>query len=321
MRGTQSGPEVDSTERVLHRMFALHRAVMPAVLNLEIPVESYPGKHLGHYDKFAYIGVEHPNRPDMVIESPFFCSASADFIHIQKSPHCTSRTLKLLKLFRQYCLLLEDETEADPGGDKENILAQRISLRHRILQFESIQEPVKAESATDKDYLYECIRLTCLALIHLSDTCISGRTAFDPALTVLPILVGPQKLLPRPLANPIPTALPTALGRAFRKSPSPVHGWGPHMEGLLYWVSTVGTAISRGRLEYALFSSCNSKEIWDMAFIEDGRSWDEAIIPLQTFTWFQKICLKGEIEPLMRVVVQEREQQVISTTTLRALQK
>lgn len=310
MRGTQPSHEVNTIERVLNRMFALHRAVMPAVLNLEVPIANYPGQHLGHYNKFAYLGEEHPNRPDMVIESPFFCSAAADFIHIQKSPYCTLGTLDLLKKFRRYYLLLEAETEVAPGWEKECLLVQRTALRRKIIQCEPIHVATKADSRarpSDKDYIYECIRLTCLALIHLSDTCISGRTAFKPGPPAVPIPIGPQKILPVPITNPLPTDLPTALGRAFRHSPSPIHGWGTQMEGLLYWISTVGTAISRGRPEYALFSSINAKTIWDMGFIEDGRSWDEAIIPLRTFTRFQGMCLKGDIDPLMWVEEQEEK--------------
>jgi hypothetical protein len=152
----------------------------------------------------------------------------------------------------------------------------------------------------DMDYIYECVRLTCLALIHLSDTCVSGRTAFNPSTTIA-IPIGPSRILPQRITNPPPSSLPSALSRAFRHTPSPIHGWGAQMEGLLYWISTVGTAISRGRPEYALFSSVNSKSIWDMGFIEDGRSWDEAIIPLWTFIRFQGMCLKKEIERLMWV--------------------
>ena len=307
-RETQPPREIDNTERVLNRMFALHRVVMPAVLNLEVPLDDYPGQHLGHYNKFAFLGEEHVSRPDMVIESPFFCSVKADFVHIRKSPYCTSRTLELLKMFRAYYLILEAETEITPGLDTERLIVERIALRGEILQFPSIYDQTTEAfnfRIPDKDYIYECIRLTCVALLHLSDTCISGRTAFNWNQTTKPMPIGPDKILPLAITNPPPAALPTTLGLAFRHSPSPMHGWGEHLEGLLYWISTVGTAISRGRPEYALFSSINSKTIWDMGFIEDGRSWDEAIIPLRTFTRFQGMCLRRDIQPLMWVDVLE----------------
>jgi hypothetical protein len=278
---------------------------MPAVLNLEIPAERYPGQHLGHYNRSDFLGDEHPNRPDMVIESPFFCSASADFSYVRKSPYCTPRTLKLVKMFRAYYLLLEAETEVAPGSEKESLLAQRVALRHEILQCPSIHRPTATAfdlRMQDKDNICECIRLTCLSLIHLSDICISGRTAFNQSTPAIPIPIGPDKIIPQSITNPLPTSLPTALARAFRHAPSSIHGWGRHMEGLLYWIGTVGTAISRGRPEFALFSSVNAKQIWDMGFIEDGRSWDEVIRPLWTFNRFQGMCLNGEIEPLMWIM-------------------
>lgn len=224
-----------------------------------------------------------------------------------------------LRDIRDYSLVLEEEQKNVGVPNTDAVVVQRLAVRERVLAHRSIHANTGGTKVKiAKDYIFECIRLTSLVLGHLSDTCLPIRAAF--ALTTTASLRGiisvkektlkpipvrsPTDLSPRTaslITLPAPSHLISHLAYAFQKGPNPVVGWGTAMEGVLYWITTVGTAVARGRSEYRLFSSLNAKTLFDMACSSDGRTWDEGFVPIQAFIKFQQLCLEAKIMRLVEI--------------------
>jgi hypothetical protein len=103
------------------------------------------------------------------------------------------------------------------------------------------------------------------------------------------------------ITSPLPSQIVPQLAYSLQKGPNVLIGWGSAMEGVLYWITTVGTAIARGRREYQLFSLLNAKTMFDMAASTDGRAWSEGFVPIRTFIEFQQMCLGREIKRLVEI--------------------
>jgi hypothetical protein len=309
---------ITTAEKLLNRIVGLHRYILPCIYNLELPLPDYPASDYGYDDESMALDEISKGR-EMISESPFYCPA-ADYAYLQTTPYADARTMDLLKDIRDYYIVLEHEQQATKSLDKELAIIRRLALRARILDYESAHSAnSRIRKRVEKDYVYESIRLTSLSLIHLSDTCLPIRAAFTLSATVVSganLSVKEKRLKPLRLdtpsskppvqrasliTSPQPSQIIPQLAYNLRKGPNAVIGWGLAMEGVLYWITTIGTAIARGRREYRLFSSLNAKTIFDMATSTDGRTWDEGFIPIRTFIKFQQMCLNQEITRLVEV--------------------
>jgi hypothetical protein len=296
--------------RLIARTLAIHRFALPAVYNLELPMPEYPPEGFGYDSDLLRFDVP-TIKSGVTLESPFYC---LDFKYIRDSPLCKSRTLQLLIDLSKYFDLLEVERGLHLQRTNPSLTLQnRLSQRERILAYPQA-DPDKDKDPIHQGPVYESVRLTGLALIHLSDTCLPILAAFkqrSPPPAAQPVLsthattssakvisTGPAQGT-RLITNPPPHAIAPALALSLRKGPNPVSGWGVAFDGLLYWITTVGAAISRGRSEYGLISSLNAKTIFNMTMADDGRTWDEAFVPLKRFIEFQKMCLHEEITRLV----------------------
>jgi hypothetical protein len=306
-------------EKLFNRLIGLHRYILPAVYNLELPLPEYPAANYGYNDENVSLDESAAGR-EMLSESPFYCPGP-DYCYLQTSPHADEGTMRLLRDVRSYIAVLEKESVGTPN--LKAVLFRRLAIRERVLAHRSIYtasaDAVETKLTFENNYVYESIRLTSLALIHMSDTCLPIRLGFSLTITSTKggdMSVEEKTLKPLPIkslstgdfprrasliTSPAPSQIISHLAYALRKGPNPVVGWGTAMGGVLYWITTVGTAIARGRSEYRLFSSLNAKTIFDMACSTDGRTWDEGFVPIQAFIQFQQMCLEAKITPLVEI--------------------
>ncbi|KIW95120.1 uncharacterized protein Z519_03704 [Cladophialophora bantiana CBS 173.52] len=334
----QANPARQSSpvELLINRTIALHRHMAPVATDLQVPPPEYPDPDFGYGDdRFRMDGDSRGGNTKMILESPFYCPEPG-FRYVQRSKYCDARLLRLLCDLRDYLELLEIERDIESRVEKEAFcFAHRLALRVRLLAHESIHSPSTSTRAgtgrrimREKDYIYECVRLCGLVIVHLSDTCLPCRAAFpvippnppDTASTTtlpnfsLSTAAPPPSTTPpltrsspstRPdisvlplIDSPAPSHILRALAYNIRKGPNALAGWDLAMRGVLYFVTNVAGAISVGHPEALLIISLGSKGVFDMTMSSNERTWDEAYLPLRTFTEFRRLCLNERIVKL-----------------------
>lgn len=301
---------VSPADRVVNRAMNMHRYALPAIYGLELPVPEYPAHNFEYKDVAALRLEDASSTKPFNLESPFYCPLGT-FVYIQKSKYCHPIMVHLMSDIRDYTSsLLEDH---DSTSSLQSSFRKRLSLRDRILSYRSIHQirDDRIAALGDRDYIYECIRLTSLALIHLSDTCLPAREAFHrprltddyenrASLSELEESFANCEFTPAqvtPISSPSPFDIVPALAYNLRKTPNPVSGWGAH-DGVLFWILFLGTSISRAQKEYCLFASVLAKHLLDMVWNDDGRGWNDGFVPLKTWIEFQQRCMEGKVREL-----------------------
>ncbi|EXJ71785.1 uncharacterized protein A1O5_05595 [Cladophialophora psammophila CBS 110553] len=334
----QANPARQSSpvELSINRTIALHRHMAPVATDLQVPPPDYPDPDFGYGDEcFRVGGDSRGGNTKLILESPLYCPEPG-FRYVQRSKYCDARLLRLLCDLRDYLDLLEIERDIESRVEKEAFcFAHRLALRSRLLAHESIHSPSTSTRAAvgrrimrENDYVYECVRLCGLVIVHLSDTCLPCRAAFPvippnppdaASATTLPNLShsteAPPPFTTPPLTrssastrpdisvlplidSPAPSHILPALAYNIRKGPNALAGWDLAMRGVLYFVTNVAGAISVGHPEALLIISLGSKGVFDMTTSSNERTWDEAYLPLKTFAEFRKLCLNERIVKL-----------------------
>lgn len=109
----------------------------------------------------------------MTPESPFF---RHNFHHIQDSPLYSTTTYHFLTNIGNYLDLLETERSIYlKGEDTLAVLSRQLRLRRRIIAHRQLDPK---NYGKDHNRGYESVRLICIALLHLSDTCLPIFIAF-----------------------------------------------------------------------------------------------------------------------------------------------
>lgn len=302
--------EISPLDRIVNRAMNMHRYALPAIYGLELPVPEYPAHDFEYEDVAALRMEDSASTKPFTLESPFYCPLKT-FVYIQKSKYYHPLIVHLMSDTRDYTTcLLEDH---DSASSLQSGLQNRLSLRDQILSYRSIHQARdgRIPALSDRDYIYESTRLTSLALVHLSDTCLPAREAFlRPRLTDdhrdLASLLELEEALAdygftpaqiSPISSPPPFDIIPALAYNLRKTPNPVLGWGA-LDGVLFWILFLGTTISRAQKEYCLFASVLAKHLLDMVWGDDGRGWNDGFMPLKTWIEFQRRCMEGKVKKL-----------------------
>ena len=267
-------------DKLFNRVIGLHRYILPCVCDLQLPLPEYPAADYGYDDKDMSLDEPSAGR-EMVSKSPFYCPGP-EYCYLRMSPYSDAGTMDLLRDMRDYYAALEEEQNSIVS-DMEAASNRRLALRERVLAHPSINSSSAGTcgmtAKVGNDFVFESIRLTSLVLINLSDTCLPIRAAFALTTTATDgedISVKDKILKPVPVRSPLNTIrtvslIKSHLAYALQKGPNPVVG-GAAMEGVLCWITTIGTAIARGRTEYRFFSSLNAKTIFDVTCGSDGRT-------------------------------------------------
>lgn len=306
----RAGPTQSTTplERLQNRTIALHRHMGPLVADLEFPSPEYPSPDFGYDDERLHVSGSYRG-PKMILESPFYCPGP-EFRYVQRSKYCDSRLLQLLSDLRDYVELLETERDIESQPEKtEFLLTRRLPARNRLLCYKSIHSPptdAGGNIVRSKDYIYECVRLCGLGIVHLSDTCLSNRAAFPPpqGSQSSSEAVGGQSHLQSPearpqsatpsltrslvstrlenipplIVSPPPSHIIPLLTYNLRKGPNPLTDWDVPMSGVLYWVLIAAGVFSVGHPESLLIIALGSKTVFDMTMSTNDRTWDEAFV-------------------------------------------
>jgi hypothetical protein len=275
----------DSLGLMIWKMLILHNYVLCATFNLEIPVRD---ALTGDYE----FETPRPLTANFVIpESPFYCPRR-DFMTLRQSSLCKPHTLRLITEIRDYISVIEAESLSTPA-DNDAIFAHRLVLRTRLLNFPTLSSP-NAPASVKNDYIYESIRLTCLILLRLSDTCLPVQIALSKSRATPPTTTSTTSGSTNTTSIPPPSSLVPGLARALRDTPI-LTGW-QDMLGVLSWVSVVGTCAARGKPQFAFLSSVGMRCMLDMCYKD--KNWMAAVAPIQRFIWFQKVLLDGRVRPV-----------------------
>lgn len=93
------------TDKLFNRLIGLHRYILPAVHNLELPLPEYPAADYGYNDENVSLDESSAGR-EILSESPFYCPGP-DYLYLQTSQYADQETMLLLRDIRNYitCLI------------------------------------------------------------------------------------------------------------------------------------------------------------------------------------------------------------------------
>lgn len=252
------------------KMIVVHNYVLTATFNLDIPLRD---ALLGDFE----VDATKLHSPSSVIaESPFYCPRQ-DFVTLRRSALCTLATIRLVKDMYDYIGIVETESTATSQEEQHDIFSRRMVIRERLLGYPSVTSP-ETPARLERDFVYESMRLACLLLLRLCDTCLPVQIA----------LAVPPPHLP---AENSPVSLVSALVRAMQHTPL-LEGWHDAI-GCLSWVCLVGTCAARGKPEFAFLSSVGMRCMFDMCY--ENKDWSATIATLQRFIWLQRVLLSGRV--------------------------